>query len=164
MKEQLSALMDGELDLDENPHLYTALCKSPEAEKYWSTYHMIGDVMRGEFQVQRGLHAKVMEQLEGEPTVLAPRRRIRNALQSNFLVPVFASAAAVAFVGWIVWQSQGPAAQTGLPQPSIAQNAISPEAFNSYMLAHHEYAPTNGMQHAYEVPAATYATYSEPSN
>jgi len=157
MKEQLSALMDGELDLDDNPHLYTALSKNDEAEKCWSTYHLIGDVMRGEFQVQNGLHAKVMRQLHSEPTVLAPRRSLRNLLQLNHMVPMAASMAAVAFVGWIVWQSQNVGVQQPIPSPSLAQNNIAPEALNNYMLAHHEYAPSNGMQHAYDIKPATYS-------
>lgn len=157
MKEQLSALMDGELDLDANPHLYTALRKSDEANKCWSTYHLIGDVMRGDIQVQTGLHTKVMQQLESEPVVLAPRRSLYNLVRVNHVVPMVASIAAVAFVGWIVWQSQNVAIQSPLPTPSVAQNTISPEALNNYMLAHHEYAPGNGMQHGYDIQSATYS-------
>lgn len=155
MKEQLSALMDGELDLDTNPHLYTALCRSDEAGKCWSTYHLIRDAMRGDVCVQTGLCARVMQSLEGEPVVLAPRRRLRRQLQRA--MPVAASVAAVAFVGWMVWQSQSGAVAPESTQPSIAQNTISPDALNNYMLAHHEYAPSNGMQHAYDVKPATYS-------
>lgn len=155
MKEQLSALMDGELDLDANPHLYTALTKNDEAEKCWSTYHLIGDVMRSEFQVQSGLHGKVMRQLESEPTVLAPRRNMRSSLQLNHVIPAAASAAAIAFVGWMVWQSQNVGLQPQVSTPSLAQNHIAPEALSNYMLAHHEYAPS--MQHASDIKPATYS-------
>jgi len=157
MKEQLSALMDGELELEANPHLYTALRKSNEAAECWSTYHLIGDVMRGELPMRAGLHARVMQQLESEPIVLAPRNRLRKVLHSAHVVPMAASVAAVAFVGWMVWQSQGVAVQSDLAQPTVAQNAIPPEALNSYMLAHHEYAPSNGMQHAYDVRPVTFS-------
>lgn len=161
MKEQLSALMDGEVDLEASPHLYTALCKSDEASKCWFTYHLIGDALRGDLRMQTGLHARIMQTLASEPTVLAPRRRWRDMLQLPHMVPMAASVAAVAFVGWVVWQSQGTAVQPDLPQPSMAQNAVPPEALNNYMLAHHEYAPSNGMQHAY---AVTSATYTESGN
>lgn len=157
MKEQLSALMDGELDLDNNPHLYTALSKNDEAEKCWSTYHLIGDIMRGEFQAQNGLHAKVMHKLDSEPTVLAPRPNLRKSMQLNHVIPVAASVAAVAFVGWMVWQSQNVGVQQQMPAPSLAQNNPAPEALNNYMLAHHEYAPSNGMQHTYDIKPATYS-------
>jgi sigma-E factor negative regulatory protein RseA len=156
MKEQLSALMDGELDMDASPHLYAALRKSGEAAECWSTYHLIGDVMRGDLPLQAGLQARIMQRLEAEPVVLAPRRRLREMLP-GYAVPMAASAAAVAFVGWMVWQAQGVAMQPNLAQPSIAQNTISPEALNSYMLAHQEYAPINGMQRAYAVKQVTYS-------
>jgi sigma-E factor negative regulatory protein RseA len=161
MKEQLSALVDGELDMDGSPHLYTALRKSGEAVECWSTYHLIGDVMRGDLRLQAGLQARIMQRLEAEPVVLAPRRRLHEMLHSGYAMPMAASAAAVAFVGWMVWQAQGVDVQPNLARTSIAQNTISPEALNSYMLAHQEYAPINGMQRAYDVKQVT---YSEPGN
>lgn len=158
MKEQISALMDSELDLERNPHLYAALRKGGEATQDWATWHLIGDVMRGDAMVQSGLHARVMQQLESEPVILAPRRRLRDIFQSSYSVPMVASAAAVAFVGWMVWQSQGGIAlQPELAPPSIAQNTMPPEALSGYMLAHHEYAPSNGMQHSYDIRPVTYS-------
>lgn len=161
MKEQLSALMDGELEMDTNPHLYTALKKGGEARECWSTYHLIGDALRGEMPVRAGLRSEIMRRLEDEPVILAPRRRLRDTFHSVFMVPMAASVAAVAFVGWMVWQSQGAGMQPELPQATIAKNTISPETLNNYMLAHHEYAPSNSMQHAYDIRPAT---YTEPNN
>jgi sigma-E factor negative regulatory protein RseA len=157
MKEQLSALMDGELDMDASPHLYTALRSSGEVARCWSTYHLIGDVMRGDLPLQDKLHGRIMQRLEAEPVILAPRRRLRGMLHSGYVVPMAASAAAVAFVGWMVWQAQGVDVQPNMAQPSIAHNTISPEALNSYMLAHQEYAPINGMQRGYDVKPVTYS-------
>ncbi len=163
MNEQISALMDGELDMDANPHLYAALRKGGEATENWATWHLIGDAMRNEAMAQSGLHARIMQQLESEPAILAPRRRLLDVFRATYAVPMAASAAAVAFVGWMVWQSQGGIAlQPELPQPAVAQNAISPEALNGYMLAHHEYAPSNGMQHAYDNIRPV--TYSQSGN
>lgn len=161
MKEQLSALMDGELGMDASPHLYTALRKSDEAAECWSTYHLIGDAMRGDLSLKTDLQQRIMQQLEAEPVVLAPRRKLRDVFSSAYAVPVMATAAAVAFVSLMVLQPQGAGLNSELAQPSVAQNAISPDALNSYMLAHHEYAPSNGMQHAYDIRPAT---YSEPGN
>lgn len=159
MKEQISALMDGEVDLDANPHLYAALRNDGETARDWATWHLIGDVMRGEGMAQSGLHARVMQQIEAEPTILAPRRRrILEKFRVAYAMPMAASAAAVVFVGWMVWQSQGGIAlQPEMTQPSIAQNTMPPEALNGYMLAHHEYAPSNGMQHSYDIRPATYS-------
>jgi sigma-E factor negative regulatory protein RseA len=159
MNEQISALMDGELDLDSNPHLYAELRKNAHSAECWATWHLIGDTMRGEAMAQSGLHARIMQQLESEPAILAPRRRsILDVFQSAYAVPMAASAAAVAFVGWMVWQSQGGIAlQPEMAKPSIAQSTMPPEALNDYMLAHQEYAPSNGMQHNFDIRPVTYS-------
>ncbi|MCX7628159.1 MAG: sigma-E factor negative regulatory protein [Methylophilaceae bacterium] len=153
MKEQLSALMDGELDLDAHPHLYKALRSDEDAADCWATWHLIGDVMRREPVMPSDLGARVMQALESEPTVLAPRRTWRDWMRSEYVVPLVATAAAVAFVSWMVWQPDM-AIKTEIAQPSLAQAAIPPDILNSYMLAHHEYAPSNGVQHGYDIQPA----------
>lgn len=159
MKEQISALMDGEVDLDAAPHVYAALRKEGgTASADWAAWHVIGDVMRGEFVAQSNMQARVMKQIDAEPTVLAPRRSLLESLRSTYAVPMAASVAAVAFVGWVVWQSQGGIAlQPEMAQPSVAQNTMPPEALSGYMLAHHEYAPSNGMQHDFNIRPVTYS-------
>ena len=47
MKNQLSALIDGELDPQEAEHLFTALKVDAEMKGAWRQYHLIGDVLRG---------------------------------------------------------------------------------------------------------------------
>lgn len=157
MKEQISALMDGEIDLEASPHLLTALKAGNEATTCWATYHLIGDVLRNEMPMKPDVSSRIMQKIASEPVVLAPRRRFNQLLQSAHLVPMAASAAAVAFVGWMVWQSQGYSLQNETAPASVAQNVISPEAINHYMLAHHEYAPGNAMQHSYNIQPANYS-------
>ena len=48
MKEQISALMDGDLALEDAEYLMTAIKANGEATQAWSTYHLMGDVMRGD--------------------------------------------------------------------------------------------------------------------
>jgi len=48
MKEQLSAYMDGEFDHDNAEHLVATAKSNGEMRQAWQTYHLIGDVMRGE--------------------------------------------------------------------------------------------------------------------
>ena len=48
MKDQLSALIDGEFDLDGASHLFSSIKKGGELKQSWAQYHLIGDVMRGE--------------------------------------------------------------------------------------------------------------------
>ena len=39
----------------------------------WSTYHLIGDVMRGNALLKPDFNERLMQKLESEPVVLAPR-------------------------------------------------------------------------------------------
>lgn len=157
MKEQLSALMDGEIDLESHPHLYLALRNGEEAMECWATWHLIGDVMRGDPVMRTDMSARVMQALADEPVILAPRRRLRDWMSADHAVPLAATAAAVAFVGWMVWQPDV-APQRDSIRPSVAQNTLSPDMFNSYMLAHHEFAPSAGMQHAYDIRPVEYGS------
>ncbi|KLN64398.1 RseA family anti-sigma factor [Vibrio sp. VPAP30] len=65
-KEKLSALMDGEL-VDKS--LITELEKDQDSLQTWQSYHLIGDVMRGEApeQPEWNIAESVALALEGEP-------------------------------------------------------------------------------------------------
>ncbi len=70
-REQISALMDGELD-DARAHALCAQMKSDESSECWATYHLIGDALRSECLAQAGFARRFAERLASEPTVLAP--------------------------------------------------------------------------------------------
>lgn len=75
MKQQLSALIDGEGDIERCEHLLLAAKSSGEVAEAWRMYHLIGDVMRDEcWQPTEGqsMQNRVLAALENEPTVLAP--------------------------------------------------------------------------------------------
>ena len=74
MNEQISRLMDGELDASELDSVCATL-KSEAAMATWSCYHTIGDALRGETPVTRSVGTAVARHLAQEPTVVAPRRR-----------------------------------------------------------------------------------------
>ena len=71
-KEQLSALMDGDLSEIE---VLNELGTDPALQDTWSRYHLIGDAMRGDLPVnlQLDLSDSIMLALEDEPTILAPK-------------------------------------------------------------------------------------------
>lgn len=71
-KEQLSALMDGDLSEIE---VLNELGTDPTLQDTWSRYHLIGDAMRGDLPVnlQLDLSDSIMLALEDEPTILAPK-------------------------------------------------------------------------------------------
>ena len=71
-KEQLSALMDGDLSEIE---VLNELGTDPALQDTWSRYHLIGDAMRGDLPVnlQLDLSDSIMLALEDEPVILAPK-------------------------------------------------------------------------------------------
>lgn len=173
MKQQLSAMMDGEIDLDANLHLIAAATNNTEIVESWATYHLIGDVLRGDGVFKQNITSMTMQRLQQEPVVLAPKRRLmRGWLEHHYATSMAASVAAVAFVGWAVWQAQGVNPQPGnmqiatqqivkkqtpSPQQVAQQNSLPAETFNQYMLAHHEYAAGNAMQYAGDVKTVSYS-------
>ncbi|MDF2413012.1 MULTISPECIES: RseA family anti-sigma factor [Aeromonas] len=71
-KEQLSALMDGDLS---DVEVLSELEMDPALQDTWSRYHLIGDAMRGDLPVnlQLDFSDSIMAALEDEPTILAPK-------------------------------------------------------------------------------------------
>lgn len=150
MKDQMSALIDNEFDADAAGHLFTALKGDGELAECWSTYHLIGDAMRGEPPLRAGFSQRLMQQLEAEPTVLAPKPR-KHAPAPSLWVTAAASVAAVMFVGWMVLQQQARAPSGSAGIPTLAQNVISPASVNSYLLAHQTIFAGGDMPEAYYV-------------
>jgi len=70
MKEQLSALIDGEFDTSNADHLLIVAKSDGELRRAWNAYHMIGDVMRGDSVLHSQVTNRIMEALEHEPRLL----------------------------------------------------------------------------------------------
>lgn len=147
MKQQLSALMDGEGDVERSEHIFLAAKSGGELSRTWRDYHLIGDVMRQEAYTGTDMAARVMAQLEEEPTVLAPvraRSSVRTA-SSRTWVPkaswsIAASVAAAFFVGLFVMQS------VTAPTMQMADNDT-----DQYLVAHHNYAPSSETYYVHNV-------------
>ncbi|WP_376868272.1 sigma-E factor negative regulatory protein [Aeromonas veronii] len=71
-KEQISALMDGDLS---DTEVLNELEMDSDLQDTWGRYHLIGDAMRGDLPVnlQLDLSDSIMAALEDEPTILAPK-------------------------------------------------------------------------------------------
>lgn len=166
MKEQVSALMDGEFDGLDCDGCINRLKQDPAAREVWDIYHLIGDSLRGHVGVS--LPASFAERLAQEPTVLAPRRRMSQRHPAWFALSAAASVAAVVAVGWMalpmITQPQPtPVAQAPatlrLVQPtqmlSVAPAAastgvvanVTPVAgdISDYLIAHQRFTPTSAM-------------------
>jgi sigma-E factor negative regulatory protein RseA len=77
MKEQISALMDGELDAKATADLLRSLPADVDLRCSWEHWHLIRASLHQDLDVlaPAGLVAAVADRLQDEPTVLAPRRR-----------------------------------------------------------------------------------------
>ena len=157
MKDQLSALIDGEFDIDSADHLITAAKSTGEISQCWGHYHLIGDIIRGDSKMHPHFHHRVMRALENEPAH-KKATPVMDAQQDTKVIkkPIFktmpiwsvaASVAAVMFVGWMVLQQN--VATTQLAPVEIAQNMPM-----EYLQAHQDAAPSNA---AYYMQNVAYA-------
>ena len=123
MTQEISSLMDGELEADEAQRAIKACCASDEAKVDWHLYHVIGDAMRGQSARSLAMPKDVMEALQAQPTVLAPKRRIpANVTRVAFALA--ASVATIGVVGWIGSQQGNPV--NVVPLAAKSGSAIQP--------------------------------------
>ncbi|MGD8999284.1 MAG: sigma-E factor negative regulatory protein [Granulosicoccaceae bacterium] len=104
--EQVSGLVDGELDERSASKLVEQLRDDNQARRRWASYHLISDTLRGNLpeQIDSGFARRVSRALEAEPVVLAPRRRKMPAFVRQ--AAGFAVAATVAVVAVLTVQQQ----------------------------------------------------------
>lgn len=154
MKEQLSALIDGEFDIDNAEHLLIVAKSNGELKQSWSNYHLIGDVMRGEYVHYSEMTNRIMDILEDEPTVIAPSSAQTNQAQAKkafYTRPaswsIAASVAAVVFVGLILLQNQS------VDQDNLQPIEIAESMPSEYIAAHQTFAPSGA---TYYIQNASY--------
>lgn len=151
MKQQLSDLMDGELDIGRSDAAWKSLSADAGLRDCWRTYHLIGDCMRGEVvtdSVVRSTPAdKIMARLADEPTVLSPGRRAAHHVVSSktrIALALAASVATLSVVGILALR------QETLPQGLMAQKQVAPTTtqvaaaaplpnVNDYLVLHRQF-------------------------
>ena len=156
--EQISAMMDGELDEVQVARQLARLRTEPGLREGWDTFHVIGDALRGERQLSSVLARQVLEKLEIEPTVLAPRRVAAKRMRT-YALSAAASLSAVALVGWLAFFENPLVPQTQVakapstPAPAVTtvsstqmSNVPSDGTMNEYLIAHQEYSPSTAIQ------------------
>jgi sigma-E factor negative regulatory protein RseA len=144
MTQELSTLMDGELDGQQAERIIRGCFGNEELKRKWQDYHVIGDALRGDSPCRAASTRRIMEAIAAEPTVLAPRR-IAAASAGRIAFAAAASVATVAVVGWIGLQdratSQGPVVATS-SAPAATQAAtpgVMPlQNVNEYLVAHRQ--------------------------
>lgn len=149
MNEQISALLDDEIAVEDAAHLITAVQSNRQAAEAWSHYHLIGDAMRGTALFSADFKQNLMQKIELEATVLSPNAALMNLSKEReqqvvaksklpAVWSVAASFAAVMVVGLMVMHQQ---TQSGndLAPVAIAQVQSLPA---EYLMAHQASAPS----------------------
>lgn len=156
MNDQLSALMDGELDDANSRQLVATLARDPESRQAWYDYHLVGAALRNEPFLDTDLTATVMAALEDEPVILAPRNLpgARGTDRGHGWMALAASLAGVIFVGWIALAPPSPIAVPGTIAAAkqktpiaVAESSTKQAArLQEYLVAHQAHAPSMSPQ------------------
>lgn len=164
--EQISALMDEQLDEKEQEMALDSLLSDIEAQKMWQEYHLIRDCLQNH-QTKLGFDVKksLIERLKQEAILFVPKVSSKGSHWRGFAVA--ASVAAVTIAVWQAWpnmqnkdaslmattvQMQNVAANdpqsSGSSVPTLAiATTNEPVHVNSYLRAHQE-AMGDGLVHA----------------
>jgi sigma-E factor negative regulatory protein RseA len=156
--ERISAFMDGESAHTEMLQAVQHLKHDDESNETWATFHLIGDMMRGDPLLREDFMARFHARMEREPTQLAPRVTWRKS--ANFALSAAASISAIAVVLTLALtdnplRPQAPLAvaprsdapvvaqaePTARPLPAASQGKV-----NEYLMAHQEYSPSTVLQ------------------
>ena len=153
MKDQLSQLMDGELDDVAVSHLLFSLKSDQELAEDWQLYHLIGDSLRQDAPLSADFSSRFSERLAAEPVIFAPKavnRRVSGFSRRYVAMSAAASVMAVAAVGWFAFNHGRQGGDTVAVAPMMAANdpalrqvAVSNggyDAMQDYLVAHREFA------------------------
>lgn len=166
VKEQISALVDGELDANERPLLIKQIETDGLLRADWERYHLISDVLKGQLlhRADFGFANRVSNSIEQEPVVQITRAN--KLLKSSALkyIAGIGIAASVATVAVLValpgspiingntqvvasTESAAPVAQEWVRVTGTRWDVQQPAVesrLNSYLVNHNEFS--NGMQ------------------
>lgn len=122
MTQDISSLMDGELEAPEAEQAIRSCCASGEAGQTWKTYHLIGDVLRGGKPHPTRTSERVHEALATEPAIIARPKRLFETTFGRVALAAAASVATIGVVGWIGTQGgQLPGGPVVAKNPSAIQ-------------------------------------------
>jgi sigma-E factor negative regulatory protein RseA len=153
MREEISRLVDGELDERQFDEACGEL-KVSDGMATWVCYHMIGETLReGHPGLAPGLSSKLLERLEAEPTIMAPRPKIRHIVEQpvTYAWAAAATIAAVTLTAWVAVTAIQPSGQMALAKVREAAEVRAaqfraPVIPQDYLVAHQEYSPTTPLQ------------------
>lgn len=129
MTEQMSALIDGELDAIDEGRLRACLksfCENAPLRCDWALAHLIGDHLRGDSALTTGFASRLRQRLAAEPTVVAAGRVASRQAPWWLALSVAASVIGVAIVCWAVLAINSPQALEVAIAPASASAAAPP--------------------------------------
>ncbi|MBE7521453.1 MAG: sigma-E factor negative regulatory protein [Burkholderiales bacterium] len=164
MNEDISRLMDGELDDDAVDRVLGAM-RSSGAAAAWTCYHAIGDALRGECTVAPRVSRRVAIALAQEPTVLAPRRRAERP--AAWAWAAAATVAAVAVVGWTavsITDAPNQAVAFARDAAGMRSEALRPQVIPAeYLTAHSDFSPSTPIQGIAPIQRADFVPVQAPA-
>jgi sigma-E factor negative regulatory protein RseA len=142
MKQEISALMDGEMYEDQADTFIDKLKRHPETREDWTTYHLIGDALRQPDHLCKSFGQSFHERLQAEPTVFAPHNRTSQRIR-NFALSAVASVMALALVAWLSLQVGHESAPqiAAIQQDNTGVRPASAQT-DDYLMAHQEFSPS----------------------
>ncbi|OYW32363.1 MAG: anti-sigma 24 factor [Methyloversatilis sp. 12-65-5] len=155
MKENLSALLDNELEDRQAQQVLDRLHADGDLRDEFALQVAIGDALRGDIGLDAAFTASVMSRLDDEPTVLAPVAHRTAAIPRRMWMSAAAAVSGVALVSWLgldLMPAGAPVqmaatASTASYTPQARVSGVSNESpLRAYMVAHHGYSPTGSMQ------------------
>jgi negative regulator of sigma E activity len=121
MTQEISSLMDGELEAPEAERAIKACCASREVAQKWQEYHLIAEVLRGGVPHPTRTAERVHESLTSEPAIIARPKRVMDSTLGRVAFAAAASVATIGVVGWI--GSQGGAVSPA--SDVVARNPVA---------------------------------------
>ncbi len=149
MRDNISSLMDGELDKQRCAGLIEQIGHDEEARQTWAIYHLIGDTLRGDGHYRSGLQERINAKLTEEATVLAPKPSKRFK-PMRIAMAIAASVLTFSVVVWLAGQEADTPVRTAQSNPPAlvtagsiepASAGVYPANLNEYLLAHEEFSP-----------------------
>lgn len=122
MTEKLSSLLDGDVEPAHAGPVFEALRHDAQLRRQWDAYCVIGDALRGERDHQPDFVARVMGELEAEPTLLAPPPKPARMMSGRPMMAIAASVMGVVAVGVVAF-TMYPRTPDSIPVAGVVASA-----------------------------------------
>jgi sigma-E factor negative regulatory protein RseA len=157
LHEQLSALVDDELEAAEQALLLRQIGADPVLRERLARYQVISDALQNHLppRLDIGFHKSVQVALQDEPAVHVEASRFAGMLKPAAGLAVAASVAVVAVLSLQSIRGEAPSSTPAVASAPVAQDYLraeiktapagSPQSLNAYLVNHNEYAVNRGM-------------------